>query len=277
LAEKSLGPAPCSYAWLVFGSEGRMEQALITDQDNALVYEVGGPENAAYFAELARVVVDHLLTAGFPPCPGGYMATNWCKPLDEWLDLMSSWVTSPTPESLMMVGIFFDFRAVAGSLSVEPMEQVILKAADNQIFMAHVARQGLGFRPPLNMFRRIQADDGMVDLKKGGIAPIVASGRVFGIKAGTRARPTRKRFEAAIGAGLISEDLGSTVIETYRFLLQLRLHEQLAVLRGGGEPDNRVFLKGLSSLEHRHLKDAFGVIRELQERVGTAFQVSLLG
>ena len=277
LAEKQLGPAPCTYAWLVFGSEGRMEQALITDQDNALVYEVGGEENAEYFAKLARVVVDHLLTAGFPPCPGGYMATNWCKPLDEWLKLMSSWVFSPTPEGLMMVGIFFDFRAVAGSLSVESLEKVILDAADNQIFMAHMARQSLGFRPPLNLFRRIQADDGMVDLKSGGIAPIVASGRVFGIKAGTRARPTRNRLEAAIGAGLISEDLGSTVIETYRFLLQLRLSEQLAVLRGGGEPDNRVLLKGLTSLENRHLKDAFGVIRELQERVGTAFQVSLLG
>lgn len=277
LAEQQLGPAPCPYAWLVFGSEGRMEQALITDQDNALVYAEAGPENAAYFARLARVVVDHLITAGFPPCPGGYMATNWCKPLSEWLEIMTGWVQRPTPQSLMMVGIFFDFRAVAGTLSTEPLEDVIAGANDNQIFMAHLARQSLGFRPPLNLFRRIQADDGLVDLKTGGIAPIVAAGRVFGIAAGTRTRPTRSRFEAAMGAGLVSEDLGQTVIETYRFLLALRLRDQLATLRQGGAPDNRIRLKGLSSLEYRHLKDAFGVIRELQERVASRFQTNLLG
>ncbi len=277
LAEKQLGPAPCPYAWLVFGSEGRMEQALITDQDNALVYADPGADNAAYFAELATVVVGHLLTAGVPPCPGGYMATNWCKPLAEWLQLMSSWVQSPTPESLMMVGIFFDFRAVAGSLSVEPLENIISDAADNQIFMGHVARQSLGFRPPLNLFRRIRADDGLVDLKTGGIAPIVAAGRVFGIKAGSRSRPTRSRFEAAMAAGLISEDLGQTVIETYRFLLQLRLREQLAALKAKETPGNRIRLKGLSSLEHRHLKDAFGVVRELQDKLAHHFQTNLLG
>jgi len=277
LAERQLGPAPCPYAWLVFGSEGRMEQALITDQDNALVYAAAGDDNAAYFAEMAQVVVDHLLTAGFPPCPGGYMATNWCKPLDEWVQLMSSWVRSPTPESLMMVGIFFDFRAVAGDLSVEPLQEIIAGSADNQIFMAHVARQSLGFKPPLNVFRRIQADDGMVDLKTGGIAPIVAAGRVFGIKAGSRARPTRRRYEAAMAAGLIGEDLGQTVIETYRFLLQLRLREQLAALKVREMPDNRIRLKSLSSLEHRHLKDAFGIVRELQEKLAHRFQTSLLG
>ncbi|MCP4291365.1 MAG: CBS domain-containing protein [bacterium] len=277
LAEKKLGPAPCAYSWLVFGSEGRMEQALITDQDNALVYADSGQGNSEYFGELAKIVGDDLLTAGFPPCPGGYMACNWCKPLDEWVELMSRWVHSPTPESLMMAGIFFDFRSVAGSLSIKPMEDIILKSPDNQIFMAHLARESLRFRPPLNLFRRIQADDGKVDLKTGGIAPIVAAGRVYGLKAGSRFRPTRKRFEAAMDTGLISKDLGQTVTETYRFLLQLRLREQLAVVKNQGTPDNLVLLNGLTSLERRHLKDAFGVIRELQEKVAHRFQTNLLG
>ena len=254
-----------------------MEQALITDQDNALVYAEAGAAQAAYFARLAEVVVGHLLTAGFPECPGGYMATNWCKPLGEWLELMRGWIETPGPESLMMVGIFFDFRSVGGGLDVGAMEDVVTGAADNQIFMAHLARQSLGFRPPLNFFRQIQADDGMVDLKTGGIAPIVASGRVLGIAAGTRERPTRARYEAAIAAGLISDDLGQTVIETYRFLLGLRLETQLRVLRERGAPDNRIRLKDLSSRDHRHLKDAFGVIRELQEKVGHRFRVNLLG
>jgi len=277
LAEKKLGPPPCTYAWLVFGSEGRMEQALITDQDNALVYAKASQDNADYFSELAKTVGADLLTAGFPPCPGGYMAANWCKPLDEWVEIMSGWVQCPTPESLMMAGIFFDFRPVAGSLSVTPLEEIILKSADNQLFMAHLAREAMRFRPPLNLFRRIQSDDGQVDLKTGGIAPIVAAGRVYGLKAGARFRPTRQRFETAMDTGLISKDLGQTVTETYRFLLQLRLREQLEVLKKQGLPDNRVSLNRISSLERRHLKEAFGVVRELQEKVAHHFQINLLG
>ena len=32
LAEQELGPPPTEYAWIVFGSEGRSEQMLLTDQ-----------------------------------------------------------------------------------------------------------------------------------------------------------------------------------------------------------------------------------------------------
>lgn len=277
LAERDLGPPPCDYAWLVFGSEGRMEQALLTDQDNALVYADEGPDRQAYFEALAGRVVGDLQTAGFPPCPGGYMATSWCRSLAAWEELMASWVATPTPEALMMAGIFFDFRVVAGGLDVAGLERIILDSADNELFSAYLAREALRFRPPLNMFRRISAKDGRVDLKSGGIAPLVAAGRVFGIRAGSSARPTRERFEAARTAGLVSEDLSRIVIETYRFLLAIRLREQLVDLKAGQEVGNEVQLKRLSSLEQRHLKDAFGVIRELQELTGRKFRVELLG
>ncbi len=277
LAERDLGAPPCAFAWVVFGSEGRMEQALLTDQDNALIYAEETPENARYFQALAGRVVGDLQIAGFPPCPGGYMATNWCRSLDAWQELMSSWVNTPTPEALMMAGIFFDFRVVAGELDIASLEDIVLDSADNELFTAYLAREALRFRPPLNMFRRISARDGRVDLKKGGIAPLVAAGRVFGIRAGSGARPTRERYEAAHAAGLISEDLSRIVIETYRFLLGIRLREQLEDLHHGREAGNEVLLKRLSSLEQRHLKDAFGVIRELQDLVGRKFRVDLLG
>lgn len=277
LAERDLGPAPCDYAWLVFGSEGRMEQALLTDQDNALVYADESEQNAHYFAQLAARVVGDLQTAGFPPCPGGYMATNWCRSLGEWEQLMTTWVQSPTPEALMMAGIFFDFRVVAGRLDVSSLESIILNSAENELFGAYLACEALRFRPPLNMFRRISARDGKVDLKKGGIAPLVAAGRVFALRSGSSTRPTRERFEAARAAGVLSEDLCRIVIETYRFLLSTRLREQLHDLRAGDEISDRVLLKRLSSLEQRHLKDAFGVIRELQALVGRQFRVELLG
>lgn len=277
LAEADLGPPPCDYAWLVFGSEGRMEQALLTDQDNALAYTADGPGARDYFARMAELVVEDLIRAGFPPCPGGCMATNWNKPLAAWEATVRGWIEEPTPENLMVSSIFFDFRAVAGTLDVSGLDDIVAGSAGNQLFTAHLARVSLRFKPPLGLFQQLQATDGRIDLKKRGIASIVAAARVYGLEAGARARPTRERLEAAIEAGVVSRDLGQTLIETYRFLLQLRLRRQLEVLAGGGQPDNDVDLAAMSSMQRRHLKEAFGVIREMQGALARRYRTSALG
>ncbi len=89
LTVEKLGPAPTPFAWIVFGSEGRLEQTLLTDQDNALIFQDDSDTARAYFADLAKQVVDALIKAGFPPCAGGFMATHWCKPLAAWRELFS--------------------------------------------------------------------------------------------------------------------------------------------------------------------------------------------
>ena len=277
LAEEEFGSPPCPYAWLVFGSEGRMEQAPLTDQDNALVYARESEAAKDYFAKLAARVVDNLVTAGFPLCPGGCMATNWNKPLDAWSNTIAEWIREPTPDNLMVSSIFFDFRAVAGDLDTTPLADLVAGAADSQLFMAHLARVSLRFKPPLGLFQRIRAEDGKVDVKKRGIASIAAAARVYGLEAGTRARPTRERLEAAIEKGVVSRDLGRTLIETYRFLLRIRLGAQLTALKDKRELDNDIRLKSLSSMEHRHLKDAFGAIREMQQAVAQRYRTNTLG
>ena len=96
LAESHLGPPPCRYVWLALGSHGRREQVLSSDQDSAIAYEATSPHEAAatdeYFAALAALVVDALARAGIPLCGGGYMATNWHRPLDEFGRLFRGWV-----------------------------------------------------------------------------------------------------------------------------------------------------------------------------------------
>ena len=277
LAEQELGPPPCPYAWLVFGSEGRMEQALLTDQDNALAYAEESEAASAYFAALAERVVDNLIQAGFPPCPGGCMATNWNRSLAGWRETIAGWIREPTPDNLMVSSIFFDFRAVAGSLDTEPLAELVASAAESDLFMAHLARVSLRFKPPLGLFQRIRTEDGKVDLKKRGIASVVAAARVYALEAGSRLRPTRERLEAAMEDGVVSRDLGQTLVETYRFLLQLRLREQLTAVAEGRTPENHVRLKSLSSLETRHLKDAFGAIREMQGAVARRYRTDTLG
>jgi CBS domain-containing protein len=277
LAEKEIGPPPAPYAWIVFGSEGRMEQALLTDQDNALIYLDSSETAHQYFQQLAQKVIDDLILAGFPPCPGGYMATNWCKPISEWEQIFQSWIRKPEPQNLLETAIFFDFRQVYGALSVEPLEKLIVESSNNSVFLAQLARAAIEFRPPLGFFKRIRAEDGQVDLKSGGVAPIVSLARVYALEAKSRTRTTVERLEAAIEANTVSQQGGETLIETYRFLLQLRLQEQLKAIRAGQQPDNKIKLESLSPVEKRHLKEAFVAIREMQEAASNRFHTGMLG
>jgi CBS domain-containing protein len=205
------------------------------------------------------------------------MATNWNQPLAGWAETIAGWIREPTPDNLMVSSIFFDFRAVAGDLDTTPLADLVAGSAENQLFLAHLARVSLRFKPPLGLFRRIRAEDGRVDVKKRGIASVVAAARVYALEAGVRARPTRERLEAAMDRGVISRDLGETLVETYRFLLQLRLSAQLDAVRAGREPDNDIRLGALSSLEHRHLKDAFAAIGEMQQALARRFRTDSLG
>lgn len=277
LAEDELGPPPTPYAWIVFGSEGRMEQALLTDQDNGLVYLAEKNGAQAYFKALAERVVNGLVQAGFPPCAGGYMATNWCYPLDHWLQHFKARVMTPEPQAVLESAIFFDFRSIYGELSLEPLEKIILEAGHQKIFLGHLANTALEFQPPLGFFRRIRDEDGLVDLKRGGIAPIVALARVYGLAAQTRERSTLERLDAAAAAHTLSREGTETLAETYGFLLRLRLREQLTAIKAGHTPDNKIRLEALSPLENRHLKEAFLAIREMQAAMAQHFQTGLLG
>lgn len=277
LAEDKLGPPPTPYAWLVFGSEGRMEQTLLTDQDNGLVYLEDSPQAEAYFSGFAEYVVDRLIQAGFPPCTGGYMATNWRRPLQEWVKLFRGWIERPDPQAILEAAIFFDFRRVHGKLSVDPIQEVVSKAQRHGIFLAHLAQTALQFRPPLGFFGRIRQKDGLIDLKEGGIAPIVGLARVYALEAGSLGRSTLDRLDAAAEAGKLSRQGAENLKETFRFLQRLRLRAQLDQLKQSRPLDNNIRFNALTNLERRYLKEAFSAIREIQEAAEMRYLTGMLG
>lgn len=278
LAEQALGPPPTAFAWIVFGSEGRLEQTLLTDQDNALVYEDASSEAHTYFAALAKQVVDGLIRVGFPLCPGGYMATNWCKPRNEWQSLFASWVRTPQPRALLEAAIFFDFRPVAGSLSLAPLEDILVAAETEKLFIAHAAQEALRWGPPLGFFNWVRSDHGMVDLKKGGIGPIVNLARVGALAAGSRERSTLERLAVAgKSGGILKKEDTAVLAETFQFLLQLRLRHQLAALQTNRPIDHKLRLDALSALERRHLKEAFVTIRQVQDDVRASLHLDRMG
>jgi CBS domain-containing protein len=267
LAERDLGPAPTAFAWVVFGSEGRLEQALLTDQDNALIYGEESETARVYFAALAERVVNGLIQVGFPPCAGGFMATSWCKSLEEWRSLFARWVRTPEPQALLDAAIFFDFRPVAGVLSLAPLDKILAGAGTEKAFIAHLAEGALA-HPPLGFFNRLRSNDGRVDVKKGGLAPIVGLARAAALAGGSLERSTLERLATAGKSGIIlSQDDASELAEIFQFLLQLRLRQQLASLQTNRPLDHNVHINALSTLERRHLKDGFVMIRRIQDGI----------
>jgi CBS domain-containing protein len=267
LAERDLGPAPTAFAWVVFGSEGRLEQALLTDQDNALIYGEESETARVYFAALAERVVNGLIQVGFPPCAGGFMATSWCKSLEEWRSLFARWVRTPEPQALLDAAIFFDFRPVAGALSLAPLDKILAGAGTEKAFIAHLAEGALA-HPPLGFFNRLRSNDGRVDVKKGGLAPIVGLARAAALAGGSLERSTLERLATAGKSGVIlSQDDASELAEIFQFLLQLRMRQQLASLQTNRPLDHNVDLNTLSTLERRHLKEGFVMIRRIQDGI----------
>lgn len=275
-AEERLGKPPAPYAFVVFGSEGRREQTLLTDQDNALVYADEGKAHHEYFAALAHNVANDLFAAGFPPCPGGFMATHWNRSLSAWGDLFRSWVETPEPRALMEALNFFDFRRAFGGLDLAPLDARLLCGGREQLFLAHLARASLALSPPLGPFRHIRQQDGGVDLKKGGIVPIVGLARLYALEAQSAARGTLARLDAAAEAGTLSRSGAATLSEAFRFLMRIRLTVQLRALKRGDHPDNRAPLDDLSPLERQQLKDVFLAIREIQQATALRYAVQRL-
>jgi CBS domain-containing protein len=274
-AEDELGPPPAPFAWIVFGSEGRMEQTLLTDQDNALVFADEGAAHADWYRALAERVNADLEAAGFPPCPGGYMARHWCGPLSDWKQRFEGWIEVPSPKALLVACIFFDFRRVGGTLDLEPLERILEQAAHHPVFLRLLATDALERRPPPGLLLRLKGEASVVDLKGHGIAPIVSTTRRFALEAGTRARGTLPRLERAVRSGLLEPDAAATIAETFRFLLGLRLRLQLEMAAQGRPITSKVRLAELGEIERSRIKDAFRAIRHWQERSAFQFGVDL--
>jgi CBS domain-containing protein len=274
-AEAELGPPPTPYAWLVFGSEGRMEQMVLTDQDNALVYGDESPEARAYFAALSERVIADLQAAGFPRCPGGYMATRWHDSMETWESRFRGWLEKPTPQALLEASIFYDFRAVHGHLDVSRLRAVVGRAKGARTFLSAMAKSALTFRPPSGLGLRLRSESSKFDMKLKGISPIVFLARVYGLESSARTSNTLDRLRAAVDAGLITRDTCDTLSEAYRFLLRVRLRAQLQMISEGHPPSNMISLSDLSSMERSRVRDAFRAIEDWHERAAYHFRTDL--
>jgi CBS domain-containing protein len=269
-AEASLGGAPAPYAWIVFGSEGRMEQTLHTDQDDLLAYADEGERSRGWFQALAERVNVELETAGFAPCRGGHMARNDLGSLSEWRRRFDAAVDGPLPHE---AELWLDCRRVGGRLDVAPLEASLSRAARAPLLLHLLAREALAFRPPAPLLLRLRPSTA-VDLKLHGLVPIVFLARCYALEAGSVARGTPERLDAARRGGALAAGNHAAVAEAYRFLLALRLRLQLRALSAGGPFRDRFPAAALAPPDRASLRRAFGAIRRWQESAGYHFLVT---
>jgi Predicted signal-transduction protein containing cAMP-binding and CBS domains len=284
LGEEPLVP----FCILVLGSEGRQEQSLKTDQDNALIYRdlpIIDFDANEYFKRFSEEYIKVLLRVGFPPCPGNVMVSNaeWRGSEREWEKRVSSWLNTPVPENVLRSAIFFDFRSVFGDKTLADglEEYVHKKIKGKSLFMGYFVSEGLKFRPPLTFFKgfvveRSGEHKGKLDLKKGGIFPITHGVRCLSLFNGILERNTYDRIRVLMERGILEKNFGRDLLEAYRFLNMLRFREQADKIIKGKEPDNYIDPEKLSKQERGLLKDAFRVVENFQEFLRHRFGSVLL-
>ena len=154
------------WCWLSLGSEGRREQTVATDQDNAIIFECDEDETTrarAVLLPFARAVNQALAELGFPLCPGEIMAGNrdWCLSADEWRAKFASWIREPTPQALLNANIFFDFRPLVGNGALaEALRAWLLGITqENRFFLRMMVANALQAEPPLGVIRAFKIDE----------------------------------------------------------------------------------------------------------------------
>ena len=286
LAISSLGPPPAPFCWMVLGSKARYEQALGSDQDHALILADDLPEGAdEYFAELADLVVEGLIDAGYTRCPGDVMATNprWRQGITAWQREFTRWVTEPTSDAVLTASIFFDSRALHGdhTLHTQLADHVISLTPDGKRFLAHLAKEAVANEPPLGFFRGfVLAKEGehkdTLDLKRGGIGAIVDLARVHALAKGLAPVSTQARLLAAAAAGSMSQKTADNLIDALEFIAHVRLVHQARQVRAGASPDNHIGPGELTAFERGALRDAFQIVRAAQQALTQLFPLSVL-
>ncbi|MGZ5406030.1 MAG: putative nucleotidyltransferase substrate binding domain-containing protein [Nocardioides sp.] len=268
LAEAHLGAPAWRYRWLALGSHGRREQVLSSDQDHAIAYELPAPAEMEaahdYFVALAGLVVPALARAGLPLCSGGYMATRWCHPLDEYEQLFRGWVRDPQPKALLEAEVFLDVRACHGDLPVDVLERILMTGGSRGPFRVQMARAAVAFRPPSSWFGRLRTRPTM-DVKVGGTAAIVLLARLYAITGGSTEHSTVPRLQAAAAAGTLSIATATNLIEGYRFLTELRLRHQVEQVITGIPADNLISVDRLTNEQRQRLRTTLRLVRDVQD------------
>lgn len=284
LAEK--GDPGVPFSWLCFGSEGRREQTLYTDQDNGILFEAKDAVEAAERRErllpLAQHINQSLALCGFSLCKGNIMAGNpeLCLSRVEWARRFGAFIREATPENLLGSSIYFDLRVVWGEeRGCEHLRQGILdQVADNRLFQRMLAENALLRRPPVGRFRefvltRKHGEKATLDLKVQGLTPFVDGARLLALANGIHANNTLERLRQLVDKAVIEPLDGAAYEEAYHFIQQTRMQQHQLQTRENLPYSNRVDPDSLNHLDRRILRESLRQAQRLQSSLSLRYQL----
>ena len=259
------GRQPADWCLLVLGSCGRGESLLSADQDNALIHEYA-EDDQPWFEEFGRRVTVILNQAGVPFCRGGVMASerNLRHNLAGWQSQLDEWFARPEPRAILNADIFYDFAASAGKVALAgELRRAAARVKDARLFLNLMAKEIGEKSSALGWFGRFRTRKGRIDLKVGGLFPIVAGGRVLGLRLGSPLPSTRERWQEAFAAGIISEEDLARLLDAHEMILALILDQQLEDLGAGLPATAEVEVRRLLDLEQDRLKQALQIVKKI--------------
>ena len=282
--DKMEEPLPFNFSWMSLGSQGRKEQLLLTDQDNALVFENVEEEELeevrAYFLKLARKVTKRLNIIGYQFCPAEMMARNekYCLSLSEWKDQFSNWVTTSGNDEILLCQIFFDYDISYGEsrLTNELSDHVYDILKGNRNFLNRLAAQALRNPSPLGFFRQFLVEhDGekkdLFDIKKRGIMPLTDAARLLILEHRVKnISNTAERFEKLAQLEPNNKEIYQACAYSSKALIKFRTKQGLK------NKDNGRFinLEDLGKEDKIKLKRCFKSIKEIQELIKIRFETT---
>ena len=272
LIAREHGMRPDAACWLALGSEGRHEQTISTDQDNALI--LGADQNREQALAVATDANAALAECGFPLCKGNIMAANpaLTQSSEQWQTQFANWIERGDPQSLLQANIFFDMRPLWGNFTLAETLQrdVLARAAGNQRFHKQLADNALCVEPPLSWLGNLNATDTVdghqvIDLKRFGIRPFVDVARVLALAHAVVATNTVERLQALVALGQLAQSDVAAWVDAFSFVQGLRMRAQQRSRLP--EAPNAVAIDSLSLIDARILKDCFRQARKLQQRL----------
>lgn len=280
------GDPGIAFSWLCFGSEGRREQTLYTDQDNGILFEAADAAEAAEIRgkllPLAQQINQSLAQCGFTLCKGNIMAGNpeLCLSRAEWARRFAAFIREATPDNLLASSIYFDLRVVWGDEhSVNQLRRGILdQVADNRLFQRMLADNALRQRPPVGRFRefvlaRKGSEKATLDLKVQGLTPFVDGARLLALANGIEANNTLERLRQLVAKEVIERLDGAAYEEAYHFIQQTRMQQHQLQSRQNLPYSNRVDPDILNHLDRRILREALRQAQRLQSSLTLRYQL----
>lgn len=273
------------FTWLTFGSEGRQEQTLLTDQDNGILFDTpqGMTEDQVRekLLPFAQTVNQELAECGFTLCKGNIMASNpkLCLSGKEWDDWFIRFIDASTPQNLVYSSIFLDMRAVFGP--TKPLEdlfdKVLTRIRKNALFQKMLAGNAITRRPPLTMFRSFRyASDGKkhtLDLKRQGLAPFVEAVRVFALANGVEEANTLERMDRLVAREVFDPKDANAWKEAYSLIQAIRMRAHQEMLDRGEPLSNYINPDDLNPLDRRILRESFRQAQRLQQKLEVTYQL----